>query len=81
MTKTQSFQTPWYDKTVKALQLGGMGESTQKSYARAVLKLIESCDKDPLIIMEEVCPSEHNRQLAIQPAGIKSSSVNASLSA
>jgi len=30
MTKVQSLQTPWYDKTVKALQLAGMGESTKE---------------------------------------------------
>lgn len=53
MTKAQSLQTPWYDKTVEALQLAGMGESTQESYARAVRKLIEFHDKDPLIITEE----------------------------
>ena len=52
MAKPKTLQTPWYDKTVKALQLAGMGESTQESYARAVRKLIEFCGKDPRKITE-----------------------------
>ena len=52
MAKPKTLQAPWYDKTVKALQLAGMGESTQESYARAVRKLIEFCGKDPRKVTE-----------------------------
>jgi len=30
MVKPKTLQTPWYDKTVKALQLAGMSDSTQE---------------------------------------------------
>jgi len=47
-------QTPWYDKTVKALQIAGMSERTQQCYARAVRMLMEHFDgKDPRDITEE----------------------------
>ncbi len=47
-------QTPWYDKTVKSLQLAGMSERTQQCYARAVRMLMEHFDgKDPRDITEE----------------------------
>ena len=36
-----ALQTPWYEKTVEALQLNGKGERTQQAYARAVRMLIE----------------------------------------
>ena len=36
-----ALQTPWYNKTVEALQLNGKGERTQQAYARAVRMLIE----------------------------------------
>jgi len=50
---TKSLKTPWYDKTVKALQLAGMSGRTQECYARAVRMLIEHFDKDPRDITEE----------------------------
>ena len=45
MAKT--LKTHWYSKTIDALQLARMSESTQKSYARAVRMLIEHFEKDP----------------------------------
>ena len=48
-----ALQTPWYNKTVEALQLNGKGERTQQSYARAVRMLIEFHGKDPDQITEE----------------------------
>ncbi len=51
MSKT--LQTPWYDKTIDALQLAGMSGSTQEAYARAVRKLIEHFGKDPRQITED----------------------------
>ncbi len=41
MTKQEALQTPWYNKTVNALQLAGMSDRTQHCYARAVRMLIE----------------------------------------
>lgn len=38
MNKT--LQTPWYNKTVDALQIAGMSERTQQCYARAVRMLM-----------------------------------------
>ena len=49
----KSLQTPWYNKTIDALQLAGMSESTQESYARAVRMLIEHFEKDPRQMTEE----------------------------
>jgi integrase/recombinase XerD len=49
----KSLKTPWYDKTVKALQLAGMSGRTQECHARAVRMLIEHFDKDPRDITEE----------------------------
>ena len=43
----KSLSTLWYNKTIDALQLAGMSESTQESYARAVRMLIEHFGKDP----------------------------------
>ena len=51
MAKT--LKTHWYNKTIDALQLAGMSESTQESYARAVRMLIEHFEKDPRQITEE----------------------------
>ena len=48
----KSLSTPWYNKTIDALQLAGMSESTQESYARAVRMLIEHFEKDPRRITE-----------------------------
>ena len=45
--------TPWYEKTVKALQIAGMSERTQECYARAVRMLIEHYEKDPRKITED----------------------------
>lgn len=54
MTQQKALQTPWYDKTVKALQLAGMSDRTQHCYARAVRMLIEHLgNKDPRKITEE----------------------------
>jgi site-specific recombinase XerD len=54
MPKTRTFQTPWYPKTIDALQLAGMSERTQECYARAVRMLLEYYDgKDPYQITEE----------------------------
>ena len=50
MAKT--LKTHWYSKTIDALQLAGMSESTQESYARAVRMLIEHFEKDPRQITE-----------------------------
>ncbi len=51
MAKT--LQTKWYGKTVKALQLNGKSERTQKMYARAVRMLIEFHGKEPGKITED----------------------------
>lgn len=48
-----ALQTPWYDKTVEALQLNGKGERTQQAYARAVRLLIEFHGKEPDQINED----------------------------
>ena len=44
---SHTLQTPWYNKTIKALQLAGKGDKTQESYARSVRQLIEYV-KNPL---------------------------------
>ena len=44
-----ALQTPWYNKTVEALQLSGKGERTQQAYARAVRMLIEFHGKERTI--------------------------------
>jgi site-specific recombinase XerD len=46
-------KTPWYDETLKALQLNGKSERTQEAYARAVRMLIEFCGKEPNLISEK----------------------------
>ncbi len=51
MSKT--IRTPWYDKTIEALQLAGMSGSTQEAYARVVRKIIGHYGKDPRQITEE----------------------------
>jgi len=33
---SHTLQTPWYNKTIKALQLAGKGDKTRESYARSV---------------------------------------------
>ncbi len=48
-----ALQTPWYDRTVEALQLNGKGERTQQAYARAVRLLIEFHGKEPDQISED----------------------------
>lgn len=53
MAQAKTLKTPWYDKTVKALQLAGMSERTQQCYARSVRQLIEFYNKDPRKITEE----------------------------
>ncbi len=50
---SEVLQTPWYNETVKALQLNGRSESTQEAYARAVRMLIEFCCKEPDLISEK----------------------------
>jgi site-specific recombinase XerD len=49
----KTIKTPWYDKTVDALQLAGMSERTQQCYARAVRMLVEHFEKDPRDITEQ----------------------------
>jgi hypothetical protein len=49
----RALQTPWYNKTVEALQLNGKGERTQQAYARAVRLLIEFHGKEPDQISED----------------------------
>jgi site-specific recombinase XerD len=53
MTTPKTLQTPWYGKTIEALQLAGMGERTQECYGRSVRKLIEFYEKDPRKISED----------------------------
>ena len=48
-----ALQTPWYNKTVEALQLNGKGERTQECYARAVRMLSEFYEKTPDLVSEE----------------------------
>lgn len=50
---SQVLKTPWYDETIKALQLNGKSERTQEAYARAVRMLIEFCGKEPNLISEK----------------------------
>jgi hypothetical protein len=50
---SHTLQTPWYNKTIKALQLAGKGDRTQESYARSVRQLLEYVKKDPLQITEQ----------------------------
>jgi len=45
--------TPWYNKTVKTLQVAGMSDRTQECYARAVRMMIEHFGKDPREISED----------------------------
>jgi integrase/recombinase XerD len=47
------FETVWHQKMVKALQVAGMGESTQEAYVRTMRKLSEFYDKTPDKITEE----------------------------
>ncbi|MBU0729116.1 MAG: site-specific integrase [Proteobacteria bacterium] len=47
------FETVWHQKMVKALQIAGMGESTQEAYVRTIRKLTEFYDKTPDKITEE----------------------------
>jgi len=53
MHKTRTYRTDWYVKTIRALQLAGMSDSTQECYARSVRQLIEFYDKDPREITEQ----------------------------
>jgi hypothetical protein len=50
---SQVLKTPWYDETIKALQLNGKSERTQEAYARAVRMLIEFYGKEPHLISEK----------------------------
>jgi integrase/recombinase XerD len=43
----------FYTRAVQALQLAGMGESTQRSYARSVRQLVDHCGKTPDLIAED----------------------------
>ena len=45
--------TPWYEETVKTLQINGKSERTQQAYARSVRKLIEFFGKEPDQISEK----------------------------
>ena len=42
----------YYQKSMKALQLAGMSERTQESYARSVCLLVDFCKKAPDQISE-----------------------------
>ena len=53
MEKYWWYKTQWHEKTVKALQLGGMSERTQECYVRAMRMLTEHCGKEPDLISEE----------------------------
>ena len=53
MEKYWWFETEWHQKMVKALQVNGMGESTQECYVRAMRKLVEFYDKTPDLITED----------------------------
>lgn len=44
--------TDWYERSMRALQLAGMGERTQQCYTRAVRQLVEFYDKTPDSISE-----------------------------
>lgn len=37
----------WYEKSIRALQLGGMSTGTQQCYTRAVRQLVEFHEKTP----------------------------------
>jgi site-specific recombinase XerD len=50
---SHTLQTPWYNKTIDALQLAGKGDRTQECYARSVRQLLEYVKKDPLQITEQ----------------------------
>ena len=50
---SNTLQTPWYTKTINALQLAGKGDKTRESYARSVRQLLEYVNKDPLQITEQ----------------------------
>lgn len=50
---SQVLKTPWYNETIKALQLNGKSERTQQAYARAVRLLIEFYHKEPDLISEK----------------------------
>ena len=50
---SHTLQTPWYTKTINALQLAGKGDRTQECYARSVRQLLEYVNKDPLQITEQ----------------------------
>mgnify|MGYP006295482729 CR=1 FL=1 len=43
----------YYTKSIKALQLAGLSERTQKCYTRSVRMLVEHCDKTPDLIDED----------------------------
>ncbi len=47
MAKEKTLRTPWYDETIKALQINGKSDKTQEAYARAVRMLIEYFGKEP----------------------------------
>lgn len=44
--------TDWYDRSIQALQLAGLGERTQESYTRALRMLVEFYHKTPDQITE-----------------------------
>ena len=44
--------TDWYEKSMRALQLAGLGERTQQCYTRSVRLLVEFFDKTPDAISE-----------------------------
>lgn len=54
----KTIKTPWYDKTVDALQLAGMSERTQQCYARAVRMLVEHFENWHLFNMLKAQPEK-----------------------
>jgi len=49
----ETIMKDYYEKSMNALQLAGLGDSTQESYTRAVRKLVEFYKKTPDQILEE----------------------------
>ena len=43
----------WYERSMKALQLAGLGKGSQHLNTRAVLMLVEFYEKTPDLVSEE----------------------------
>jgi integrase/recombinase XerD len=53
MEKYFWFQTEWYAKMEKSMQVSGLRERSRKAYSRAMRLLVEHVDKTPDLISEE----------------------------